>query len=159
MKPILSTQLGNSYYHNTGAYQKEFDELCKKHIKPDGRSDTLNGELIRAISSLLYEYYNNGNCNACDIQSKWNGSYEEETITVDEFYSNFLDIISESIVQILPEVYDAIRAVKTFIKDDYYGSKIQFADEHMQLYENLCDIVVYYVLNNEDREIPSYYNN
>ena len=38
-----------------------------------GEADSLHGELLRSISNLYYDFYNNGNCNV--IEGQWD--YEE----------------------------------------------------------------------------------
>lgn len=48
-----------TYWNHTGKYQAEYDRLVK--LMPGmGSSDTVAGELIRAVSRLGYDFYNNG---------------------------------------------------------------------------------------------------
>ena len=186
MENLKSTQLGNSYWAETGIYQKEYSELYNKFIKPSGKCDTLHGELIRSISRLFYEYCNNGNCNACSVESTTEyvtcvscggqgcfqgddeledcnecfgeGQIEEDVdgeTSVNEFYANFLGLIYDSI----PEARKAVDEVENLITQNLYSSKNQFSDDNMQLYNNLCDIVIHYVLNSEDKQIPESYKN
>lgn len=70
---MKTTEIGKSYWDNTGVYQQEYDSLYAKLVPAQGIASTLHGELIRAISRLFYEYCNNGNCNACEVH------YEEQT--------------------------------------------------------------------------------
>ena len=63
---VRFTTAGNSYWDNCGAYQNEYDELDKL-VPSEGHADTLVGEVVRASGILGYEYYNNGNCNACHV--------------------------------------------------------------------------------------------
>lgn len=65
---VKTTELGKSYWDESGAYQKEYKELYDKLVPTSGSSETLHGELIRAISRLFYEYCNNGNCNAAEAK-------------------------------------------------------------------------------------------
>lgn len=65
---VKTTELGKSYWDESGAYQKEYKELYDKLVPPSGSSETLHGELIRAISRLFYDYCNNGNCNAAEAE-------------------------------------------------------------------------------------------
>jgi len=51
----------NNYWNNTGELQAEYDALYKKLVPTKGEADTEEGELLRAISSLYYDYCNNGN--------------------------------------------------------------------------------------------------
>jgi len=49
----------NTYWANKGKYQKDYDRLLE--LMPImGNSDKVAGELIRAVSKLGYELYNNG---------------------------------------------------------------------------------------------------
>ena len=49
----------NTYYHSKGRYQADYDRLVD--LMPiSGQSETVAGELIRAVSKLGHELYNNG---------------------------------------------------------------------------------------------------
>jgi len=65
---VKTTELGESYWDESGAYQKEYKELYDKLVPSSGSSETLHGELIRAISRLFWDYCNNGNCNAAEAK-------------------------------------------------------------------------------------------
>ena len=58
------TPKGNSYWNDTGLYQKEYDDFYNELVPSSNEAETNHGELIRCISRLTYDYYNNGNCNA-----------------------------------------------------------------------------------------------
>jgi hypothetical protein len=49
-----------SYWNNTGTYQKEYEILYSELVPSMDNADTLEGELLRAISSIYYDAYNNG---------------------------------------------------------------------------------------------------
>src|SRR5690606_11340295 len=61
-----------TYWANDGKYQKEYTELHKKLIPPYGQCETTRGELLRSISNLYYDFYNNGGGNT------EYGSYKKE---------------------------------------------------------------------------------
>lgn len=65
---VKITELGKSYWDESGAYQKEYKELYDKLVPTSGSSETLHGELIRAISRLFWDYCNNGNGNAAEAK-------------------------------------------------------------------------------------------
>ncbi len=44
-------------------YFEEAKAIWKKYVPPNGQSETVEGELIRAIEKLRYEAQNNGNAN------------------------------------------------------------------------------------------------
>lgn len=49
----------NTYWNHQGKFQAAYDELVK--LMPGmGKADTVAGELVRAISRLGYDFYNNG---------------------------------------------------------------------------------------------------
>lgn len=49
----------STYWNNQGRYQAQYNELVK--LMPFfGPAETLAGELIRAVSKLGYDFYNNG---------------------------------------------------------------------------------------------------
>lgn len=159
-KTAKQTVIGNSYWNGDGAYQKEYNELYEKMVPGQGSCNTLNGELIRAVSRLSYEYFNNGNCNACEAHEVQNDGYKddeewEETeyeYNVSSYYGKFLQIIEETIKT--DEVARLISLVEEII-ERFQGS--MFSEENSLVYDRLVDEVVYYVLTNEDKELPKKY--
>lgn len=61
-----ATKMGCSYFNGEGAYQEEYERLWEELVPMNGMASTLNGELIRAAGRLNHEFFNNGNCNACE---------------------------------------------------------------------------------------------
>ena len=49
----------NIYYHRTGKYQADYDRLVEL-MPGSGNADKVAGELIRCVSRLGHELYNNG---------------------------------------------------------------------------------------------------
>lgn len=71
---IFTTEVGKSYWNRNGKYQADYDKLYDTLVPASGMTDTLFGEVVRAVSRLSYEYYNNGNGNACErneIEGEW----------------------------------------------------------------------------------------
>jgi len=62
-----TTPAGNTYWDENGAYQKELDKLYNKLVPMSGDAETVHGELVRVVNRLYYEYCNNGNCNAVEV--------------------------------------------------------------------------------------------
>jgi len=56
----------NSYWENKGELQSEYDQMFNELVPDRGEAETVKGELIRVISRLSYDYYNNGNGNAVE---------------------------------------------------------------------------------------------
>lgn len=69
---VLSNE-DQHYWYNKGAMQTEMDRLTEKFVPFTGRSNNLNGEVIRSVNRLYYEYCNNGNGNAFEYEqhSEW----------------------------------------------------------------------------------------
>lgn len=183
MNTVELTPLGKSYWDKSGAYQSDFDRLTKELMPASGAGETLNAELIRACNRLFYEYCNNGNCNALEKEFGYesdrcwtcggsghygddeedecdeccgSGEVEEEVETdayVDSYFRKFLDLIKEFV----PDAADDVQNVEDIIMEDLYSSKNQFSEHRMRAYSNMVDYVVYYVLNNEDKELPANY--
>lgn len=193
MADLKTTELGKSYWAETGVYQAEYEQLYKDMVEDSGASKTLNGELIRAISRLFYEYCNNGNCNAvdveyyneevdcycCDGEGEINHGTEfdeEEGHDVDlieecyeccgdgityeeyqhqpkitDFYVNFLDLIKWNV----PNSFARVEEVEEVM----LSNENTFSNEDMDKYNKMCDTVIHYVLENEDKELPIDYKN
>ena len=195
METMKSTELGKSYWNKTGVYQEDYDKLYKIHVPSNGNAETLNGELIRSISRLYYEYCNNGNCNAsecsykhdvetcstcngtgelfygdeekedCDVccgSGQFDNDEEIDDAWVTELYANFLRLIKENIPS-SKENDDTYYTIIDIITDYSYGgttnNKNYFSDNVMHFYNKMCDNVIYYVLNNEDKDLPEWYLN
>lgn len=143
------TKMGHHYWNNEGAYDKEFSELTDKLMKPCGRSDTLQGEVVRAANRLYYEYCNNGNCNAVNIE-EYN---DEEYRTIDEYYKNFLRLIIDTVNTKECEILCG--DIEDFIEN--IGD--DFSDKNMHMYDKLIDIVYLWAKDHEGGEIPNWYTN
>ena len=183
------------YWNNNGAMQTEMDRLYKKFVPLRGCSANLNGEVIRAINRLYYEYCNNGNCNAaeCEQHSEWveceycggsgcdyvideetndeyecvcdycggYGGYDDDVThgyTIKHFYNNFIEIIRYFFNKYNCKIgINAINNIETFIINNNDFT----IEENMGLYDKVCDLVVWLILNNEndDTPIPIWYDN
>ena len=67
---IRRTEDGKMYWNGEGAYEAEYQRLYDELVPASGRSNSFQGEVMRAVSRMYYEYYNNGNCNACSGMRK-----------------------------------------------------------------------------------------
>lgn len=180
---MLHTEIGKTYWNEEGIYQSEYDELYNELVPASGSAQTLNGELIRAISRLSYEYFNNGNCNACertthveeedcpycmgygylnndedDVCEECGGSgvIEEEVEddpVIDDYYAKFLRLIRECVSVDEVDVENLVDNVESVILKSE-GYYTPELDEH---YTRLADAVIYYVLTHEDESIPMWY--
>lgn len=168
---IRLTSLEGSYWNHNGAYQKEGDELFEKMVPASGAAETLNGELIRGINRLYYEYLNNGNCNACEVtrvgdHGWWDEETEDpdeiESVEIDAYYGKFLDLISTSLKRriVAREVEPLLSRIREIIENAAYDmpAHVYFSKENVNVYSRMCDLVIWYVLNTPDSEIPAGYD-
>ena len=169
------TPEGQSYWNETGAYQEDHDRLWKELVPASGSAPTIHGELIRAVGRLFYEFCNNGNCNAIEVETNrcshcggdggeyrghddedeeddydecgWcDGSGEEEGDTIiTPFYGGFLDLIEENV----PGA--PVQELRDFMEDNSRGySRYKFDDSEMGIYNALTDAVIYHILTSEN---------
>ncbi len=50
----------DTYFQGTGQLQKEYEELYDKLVPSQGKADTVEGEVLRAASKIVYRHYNDG---------------------------------------------------------------------------------------------------
>lgn len=65
--------MSKTYWNNEGKYQADYDRLWAKLVPDSGRAETMRGELLRAISRIYYDRFNNG---------FGNGPHTEENATL-----------------------------------------------------------------------------
>jgi hypothetical protein len=168
METMKTTPLGKSYWENEGIYQKELDEL-NENMPARGSADTLNGELVRAVNRLYYDYCNNGNGNACHIKyhevftgytdDEGNDEYEdEEERGWNPFYERFYDLILNAIESCLTgDERKVFVENMAKVEDMVINYEPCFSDEEMHVYDLMTDYVIWYVLNHADKPLPESY--
>ena len=50
----------NNYWHEAGKYQADYARLCDALIPGMGNCDTVAGEMLRCVTRLAHDLYNNG---------------------------------------------------------------------------------------------------
>ena len=60
----------NSYWDHTGKFQEDYDRLYSQLVPLSGKCETLEGELLRSVSKIYHDYYNNG------FGNNWSGPLE-----------------------------------------------------------------------------------
>jgi hypothetical protein len=168
---IKLTSIEGSYWNHNGAYQEDGDRLFEELVPASGAAATLNGELIRGINRLYYEYLNNGNCNACEVthigdHGWWDEETEDpdeiESVEIDAYYGKFLDLISTSLENriVAREVQPLMSRVREIIENAAYDMPIRvyLSKENDNAYSRMCDLVIWYVLNTPDSELPADYD-
>lgn len=56
--------LENTFWSRKHPLYDEYKELYDELVPSTGAADTIEGELLRAVSNIYYDHYNNGSCNA-----------------------------------------------------------------------------------------------
>ena len=60
MESIMTNKI---YWNSNGMYQADYEVLAQKLLPGNGKTGTIEGEMLRAATKLYYDYYNNGMCN------------------------------------------------------------------------------------------------
>lgn len=143
-----------SYWNQNAKYSAELAELFEKLVPSEGEADTLEGNLIRAVTRLGYEYSNNGNCNARSYRQIEYEVYDEEAEEyyteydieyidvvdgVEDFYMDFIQLIGDNVPTVTQVELDAICEV---IMNEYP----QFNQKEYDVYNVVIDKVVENVL-------------
>lgn len=150
---IHITHVGKSYWYDNAAYSKEYEDLWNNLVPDIGSAETLHGELVRAFAKLNYDYFNNGNCNAIEEDED-----EESEYQVSGFYARFIDLIEDTLKdKISPECVSAVCNNVRKIISRAYRSKNYFNNNNMGQYNLMGDMVMWYVLNTEDKGLPDWY--
>lgn len=72
--------MDKTYWNNNGKYQRIYYGLWEILIPSTGQTETEQGEALRIVSKIYYDYYNNGCCNLV-YKNSWeeieNGEYHE----------------------------------------------------------------------------------
>ena len=129
------TEKGNNYWNESGAYWNEYSKLWDEHVPPSGKAETIVGEMIRCISRLQYDYYNNGNCNVQEFQSYYeyetcgtcngDGEVEVHYLDEDEATHEMCDECCGS--GEIQEEYDGHPEI-----NEYYQDMIDFLHQHIE---------------------------
>lgn len=168
---IKITPETGSYWNHNGAYQEEGDRLFEEMVPDMGAAPTRNGELIRAINRLTYEYLNNGNGNAAEVHYIGDHEYDEEmedpddieSVEIDAYYLKFIELIKDSLMEKINsnEVNGVMNRVREIIEDQYTSQNYcyeYFSAKNVNVYSRMTDMVIWFVLNTEDEDLPQGYD-
>ena len=148
------TPIGKTYWNDEGVYQTEFDELYKYLVPNCGDAPTIQGELLRVISRLNYDYFNNGNCNVQDVIYDSDGIYEEEVV-ITEYYQRMIDFLYN-----YSNAQDEVKKLVHFLTSyNHYRSPSLFSEGNELLYTRLIDKIMQQVLtegNNANKPNPEF---
>ena len=68
----------NNWGGLNAADNKLYHEMYNKYVPACGKSNTLGGEILRAISGIIYKFYNDGDTVSRYYSSSYNHSYGAE---------------------------------------------------------------------------------
>jgi len=162
------TPIGKTYWNDKGVYQTEFNELYKYLVPNCGDAPTIQGELLRVISRLNYDYFNNGNCNVQEVTeedcyvcggSGWQEGDDEDEDDVDcsscggsctwetgveitEYYQRMIDFLKQ-----YSNTQNEIDDLVKFLTDyHHYSRRDLFHEKNEQIYTRLIDKVMQQIL-------------
>lgn len=109
-----------SYWNHKGKHQKVYESLYDKLVLNSGKANTPHGELLRCISKLYCDYYNNGGGNICDgalkhhVENLRNWSYmftPSNIVHIDalcqgEIEGGELELLIDSAIEIVKAIDD-----------------------------------------------------
>ena len=58
-----------TYWNNNGVHQADYDRLYAALVPMEGKCATIEGENLRAVSRIAYDFYNNG------FGNNWSGAF------------------------------------------------------------------------------------
>ena len=147
------TAKGCGYWNETGAYQQEYDELWRQLVPLEGEAQTTRGEVLRTASKLYYDFFNNGNMNACEIVGgeRWLDDDDEEVYDtkVSEYYQGCLNFLRRTCKDDY-ELMGLLERVRDIIVMGEDGCN-DADNEHT--YDLMADHCIYWVLTHDDSEV------
>lgn len=157
-------------WYSGGKYQTEFNKMTKELMPDSGDSDTYIGQIITSLNRLLYDYFNNGNCNVTDYkmtqEEEWSDEEvdedgevikesekiceEEGDLVITGFYQKLFDTLTG----ISPEIANLVSKIEQFCCEDWYRIKGQFEDRHIEMYNLLVDLCMEAILTSKVEDKP-----
>jgi hypothetical protein len=160
-----------NFWNGNHPLSEALTNLEDRFIPPKGRASTPHGEAIRAISRLNYEYFNNGNCNAAEINKEtcptcdgdgyevidWEAEEEEtrdcsvcdgdcyivDGMDIDPFYEDLLSHITAYV----PKSMRLVSDVQKLICDPRLNYNYEYDQAESDVYNALTAHVIMWVVN------------
>lgn len=101
---MSNVDTSQAYWDNNGKYQEQYNKAWEKLIPFQGEAEDGWPELLRSISRIGYDYYNNGFCNL------WR-TWDDGETTMDSYYESLVEYLEDN----LPK--DLYKDLKSFLYD------------------------------------------
>lgn len=124
-----------SYWDGNGKYQSDFDRLFKELVPESGNAETIEGEALRAINYLSYDFFNNGNGNLFD-------STEIEEEEEEDYYIFELTDYAQNFLNTLRDFIDYKLVDKLEANIIRVGCKPSFNQEEINIYNDVMNAVI-----------------
>lgn len=134
--PQAEKEAPHLYYSGDGTYQKEFDYYWKKLVPGQGNADTVQGELLRCISSIVYDRYNNG----------FGNNREDETEQLAKYQGKFTTYLKNP---------DAFNRFYRYYREIDFGYQHYVDDNWIGdiFFDRIVDAIIKYIMNSEELEL------
>ena len=179
---IKHTPTEDSYWNHCGAYEKEYNELFEKLVPSSGDASTVHGELLRCISKVYYDFFNNGNCNAVEtkshyeteyhtcnqcqgsgVESEWGDDDEEIEVECSECCGSGEEEVQEEYdgeTTISYQFKDYIDVIEKYAPNssieelkNFMVKRSEGDDPEAKIYDKIIDEVMFQILSTENKDI------
>lgn len=135
-----------TYWHSNGMYQADYEVLAQKLLLGKSNAGTIEGEMLRAVTKLYYDYWNNGMCNNTSGPAKFllkmndeyflNVGYALKQVYQECNTGNYTPV---SLGEPLEEIFDSVVKHVSSVNGKYTETTLNmndFADpDYIDLYE------------------------
>jgi hypothetical protein len=113
-----------TYWNNKGKYQKEYEDISRDFIPASGSCDLMAAELIRCLTDIYHDVYNNG-------------AFNLDT----DYFKYELGFVTVNLPADFRDAWDHI--VKMVTAEGFYGSK-GLSDKDAKTLDEIIDQAVLY---------------
>lgn len=106
------------YWSGNGKYQDEYSNLYDKLVPREGKSDTVEGELLRAVGKIIYRHGNDGD-NFSHGSYNWIEKYVGEFKTLDEMADKVIEHILSKKGDYTPNNVDWVMDIADYGPGEY----------------------------------------